>query len=196
MSYIEDMAAKAEIAMSGAAGSQRLAIVDDDKFVVSVNMKNGAYTIAAQPIGPSIVSVTATAVGTADTPGKVTIVGTDAAGNAISEEVIPTAGQVKSTTKAFATLTSITGSGWAIDAGTQNDTIKIGALTSYAGDNRYFSAINVLTNTVVASQTSVPGAVVPTLSGFTALLAGLIYPVKCTRIGLTSGEAIGYIANI
>jgi hypothetical protein len=196
MSQVEMMASKAQAAQTGAEGAQRLIIVDDDKFVVSTNMKVGAYTVAAQPIGPTIVSVLQTAVGTADTSGKITVVGTDATGATISEDVVPVAGTTIASTKAFSTITSITGSGWVIDAGSGNDTIKIGSLTSAPPAGYYFSAIQVLTTTVVASQTNVTGAVTPSLSGVTGLIASNIYPVKCTRIGLTSGEAFGYIAKL
>jgi hypothetical protein len=194
MSYMEASGARAYIAQSGAYGTQRLIIPDDDKIVVSANMKVGAYTIAAQPVAPSIIGVLVTAVGATDTLGTITIVGTAPDGSALSETITPVAATTVKTTNAFATITSVTGAGWVIGEG--NDTIKVGVVTSSPGVGKYFSAINVLTNTVVASQTNATSAVVPTLSGFTALIAGHTYPVKCTEIALTSGEAIAYVAPL
>ena len=63
-------------------------VVDDvDRIVTSVNMKVGAYTIAAQPDVPRNITVTQTAVGTEDTNGTVVIVGTDMNDNVITEKI-------------------------------------------------------------------------------------------------------------
>lgn len=98
---------------------------DDDLIVVSANMKNGAYTIAAQPDVPRITTITHAIVATGtDTLGIITCVGKDIEGQPISEVITPLAGAVASGTKAFASYDSIIGSGWAIAGG--NDTIKIG----------------------------------------------------------------------
>lgn len=99
-------------------------LADDDKIVTITNMKNGDYVIAAQPDVARNLVVTATAVDANDTLGKITIVGTDINGLVITEEVIPVDGTPVSTTKAFLTVTKITGSGWAISGG--NDTIIVG----------------------------------------------------------------------
>lgn len=69
--------------------------------VASANMKVGTYTIAAQPDVPRNITVSHTAVSTVDT------LGTIVAG-----------------TKAFRSITSITGVGWVIAAG--NDTVVLG----------------------------------------------------------------------
>lgn len=100
-------------------------VVDDvDRIVTSANMKVGAYAIAAQPDVPRNITVTQTAVGAEDTNGTVVIVGTDIAGNAITETLIPNAGATVAGAKAFKTVTSVTGAGWAIGEG--NDTITVG----------------------------------------------------------------------
>lgn len=99
-------------------------VADDDKIVTSANMKVGAYTIAAQPDVCRNITVTATAVGAADTMGKITVVGTNYDGETISEEITPSAGSTVAGAKAFKTVTSVTGSGWVIGEG--NDTIKVG----------------------------------------------------------------------
>lgn len=196
MSYIEALAAKVILGSSGAEGTHRLIIADDDKFVTSTNMKVGAYTVAAQPAGPTIVGVLATAVGTADTMGTVTIIGTGADGAAITEVVIPIAGTTVSTLNSFLTITSITGAGWVIDVGNGNDTIKVGAVTSGAGVGQYFSAVQAITDTVVASQTNLTGFASASMVGFTKIPSGHVVPCKCTKINLTSGEAIAYIAKV
>ncbi|HPS41366.1 MAG TPA: hypothetical protein PK040_02095 [Anaerolineaceae bacterium] len=109
-----------------------LAVSDDDRFVVSVNMKVGAYTLAVGTMPEAAVArkllITVTQVGGVnDTMGTLTIVGTDIAGNALSETIAPTANSTKTTVKAFKTVTSITGAGWVRDAGAgTEDTIKIG----------------------------------------------------------------------
>lgn len=106
-----------------------LAAADDNKYVTSVDMKNTTtYTIAAQPSAPSLVSVKVTAGDTADTMGTVAVVGTDIYGNTISETITPVAGSTVWGTKFFNTLTSIIGTGWAVDGvdGTK-DKIEVGA---------------------------------------------------------------------
>ena len=102
---------------------------DADYYVASTNMKNGAYTLAntAPDCGARNVTVTQTAKDTEDTNGTITVVGTDLAGNVISEVITPDAGKTVAGTQAFASITSITGAGWAIDAtDATNDTITVG----------------------------------------------------------------------
>jgi len=102
---------------------------DDDWYVVSVDMKVGAYTLAhtAPDVGARNVTVTQTAVDTEDTNGTIVVAGTDLAGNAITETITPNAGATVAGAKAFATITSITGAGWAVDGveGTK-DKITVG----------------------------------------------------------------------
>lgn len=102
---------------------------DADYYVASTNMKNGAYALVktAPDVGARNVTVTQTANDTADTSGTITVTGTDLAGNVISEVITPEAGKTIAGARAFATITSIVGAGWAIDAveGT-NDTITVG----------------------------------------------------------------------
>ena len=107
-----------------------LAAVDTDKYVTTTNMKVGTYTIAAQPSAPSVVTVTATANGTADTMGTITVVGTDIYNAVQTEVIIPVADSTVSGSKFFKTLTSITGAGWIVDVGVGNDTIVVGTVMS------------------------------------------------------------------
>lgn len=106
-------------------------LADVDLIVTSTNMKVGTYTIDAQPDIPRNITVSATAVDTADTMGTITVVGTNIDGVAISEVIIPATGSTVAGTKAFNTVVSVTGAGWVIDAvEVSNDTITIGVGTA------------------------------------------------------------------
>ena len=98
-----------------------------NRFVASVNMANGAYTIAnASPTfagGVQIVA-TITAVTGNDTPGTLTVVGTDLAGNVVTEVITLVAGGTATGSKVFRSVTSATQAGWVINTG--NDTIVVG----------------------------------------------------------------------
>lgn len=98
--------------------------VEAARAVSSANMQVGAYTIANQPDQARNVSVTHTAVSTVDTLGTVIFVGTDYNGAALTETLTPSNGTVVNGTKAFKTITSITGAGWV--AGSTADTITAG----------------------------------------------------------------------
>lgn len=101
------------------------AAADIDYIVESTNMKNGAYTIVHGTLDVARnVTVKHTAVGAADTLGKITVAGTDICGAAISEEITPSSGATVQGTRAFKTIASVTGSGWAINEG--NDTVQVG----------------------------------------------------------------------
>ena len=102
-------------------------VADPDRIVTTVDMKVGAYTIAAQPDVPRNITVTSTAVGTADTMGTITAVGTDADDQPLTEVLTPISGSLVVGAKAFKTVASVTGAGWVIDAveGTK-DTIIVG----------------------------------------------------------------------
>jgi hypothetical protein len=99
---------------------------DDDLIVTTVDMKVGAYTVAAQPTSPSKIGVKVTTVGNADTMGTIKFVGTDINNAAIEETIIPISGSTVWTTRYFKTVTSATGAGWVVSADTSKDTIIIG----------------------------------------------------------------------
>jgi len=188
MTQLEMIGAKVGIADLGQYGTKGAFPIDDDKIVTSTNMKASAYTIAAQPTAPCLLSVLATAVGTADTMGTLAVVGS-CGGVAVTETITPVAGTTVYSTKEYDTITSITGAGWVIDAGNGNDTIKIGVADIVAGSGYYFTKLQIVTEAVVARQTNVSGFSVAELSDFTALPVG-VYPVKCRQIALTSGTGI------
>lgn len=123
-----------------------------NRFVASVNMANGAYTIAnASPAfaGGVQVVATITAVGAADTPGTITIVGTDIKGNALTETVTLAAGGTATSVGVFRTITSITQAGWVINAG--NDTIIIGHTAGSCVGGNSTKLLGVIVNTTAAS---------------------------------------------
>lgn len=106
--------------------STLLKAADTDKIVTTTNMKVGAYTVAASPSVPSLITVTVTASGTADTMGTITVVGTDIYDRVLTEVITPVAGSTVTGTRYFKSVTSVTGAGWVIDAGAGNDTITVG----------------------------------------------------------------------
>lgn len=193
MTALEQLMAKAFIAKSGLEGTMGLQPIVANKIVTSTNMKNGTYTIAAQPIVPALLSVTVTAVTGADTMGTITFVGTDVNGAALTEEVIPSSSAVVYTTNMFASVTSVTGAGWAINTG--NDTIVIGVAGIVAPTGYYFSSLIITATAVVASQTNVSGYVAAPLSTLSSL-AVTTYPIKSTAIALTSGQGIVTLARL
>ena len=101
-------------------------IAADTNYIVEVaDMKVGAYVLAHQPDVCRRLSVThVTVVVGTDTLGTLAFVGTDYDGYAISESVVPVADSAVYTTKAYKTVTSITGAGWVTAGGA--DTIIIG----------------------------------------------------------------------
>jgi len=106
------------------------ALADVDRFVVSTDMIVGDYTVAnaSSPDGLARnVTVTQTAGDTEDTNGTIVVTGTNVLGQPITETLTPNAGATVAGTKAFKTVTSVEGVGWAIDGveGTE-DTITVG----------------------------------------------------------------------
>jgi len=154
MSSIENMAAKATLNKSGLLGSKTVLPLDVDKVVTTADMKVGAYSIAAQPTVPCRITATVTATGTADTMGTIVIVGDLPGGTEIEETITPAAGKTVSTVNEFEKVTSVTGVGWVIDAGSQADKITIGM--GAAVPESYF--INAIDNRIVASTNMKVGA--------------------------------------
>jgi len=149
------------------------AVSDDDRFVVSANMKVGAYTLAVTTMPEAGIArkllITVTQVGGVnDTMGTLAIVGTDLAGNALSETIAPTANGTKTTLNAFKTVTSITGAGWVRDgAGGTEDTIKIGTSEAIGLPDKLSDSGQVL----FASLAGVKEATAPTITVDSAVLA-------------------------
>jgi hypothetical protein len=128
-------------------------------YVVSVDMKVGAYTLAASAptSGARHVTITRTVVGGADTPGTVVVVGKDLSGQTITETLIPGAHTILVTgTKFFSSITSITGVGWVTATG--NDTIVAGwdAVQAVATSSGHLVGITV--NTTAAGTITLTDA--------------------------------------
>ena len=106
---------------------------DDDYFLESVAMKNGAYTLdetAPSTPGARRITITHTSENDyyeypAEELGTLTIVGKSLSGQTITEVIEPVADDEVSSTKWFASLVSVTGAGWVISGGAA-DTIEIG----------------------------------------------------------------------
>lgn len=139
------------------------ALDDADWYVVSADMKVGAYTLAhtAPDVGARNVTVTQTAVDTEDTNGTIVVVGKDLAGNTITETLTPDAGKTVAGTKAFAEITSITGAGWAVDASEgKADKITVGFGALIGLPDKLTDTAQVL----AASLNNVKEAVAPTVT--------------------------------
>jgi hypothetical protein len=126
-----------------------------NRFVTSVSMANGAYTVAnASPVwsGGCFVTATIAAVTGNDTPGTLTIVGTNVNGQAQTEVLVLVAGSIATSTKIFRTITSLTQTGWVINVG--NDTITVGCAAGNiaCGSGGRLGGI-VLANSVAAAIT-------------------------------------------
>lgn len=154
-----------------AAGSP--AVSDDDRFVVSANMKVGAYTLAVNDMPEASIArkllITVTQVGGVnDTMGTLTIVGTDISGAALSETIAPTANTTTTTLNAFKTVTSITGAGWVRDgAGGTEDTIKIGTSEAIGLPDKLSDTAQILS----VSLNGVKEATAPTITVSSTVLA-------------------------
>jgi hypothetical protein len=173
--------------------SSLLSAADDDKIVTTANMKVGTYTIAAQPTVPSLISVKATASGTADTMGKITIAGT-VDGATTTEEIVPVAGSTVWGAKYFSAITSVTGSGWVIDAGAGNDTIIVGVgmESSIAVSHRVVTVISVLGNVYInPNETAVADATSILLS--TGQSIDVLVDGRLSLISDGSGATVQYI---
>jgi hypothetical protein len=130
-----------------------------NRIVASANMKVGAYTIAnASPVwaGGAFITCAATAVNTADTMGTLVVVGKGLHGEALTETLTPVAGSTVTGTKAFRSVTSVTGAGWAIDgveAG--NDTIVVGVAAGSIAAVGGGSVHSVIVNNSVAAAITI-----------------------------------------
>jgi hypothetical protein len=104
-------------------------VLDDvDRIVTTVSMKNGSYTIAAQPDVPRNITITHTAVSTVDTLGVITITGTDRNDDVLTEVITPLNGTIASGTKAFKSIVSVVGSAWSSVAGDDSIVVGVGGL--------------------------------------------------------------------
>ena len=104
-------------------------LADDDAVCASQVMKNGDYTLEAAPDPdiPRNITIKRTVVGGADTPGTITVNGTNYQGVVISEEIIPgNDGVTVAGNSAFKSVTSVVGAGWIPDDPGDPDTLEVG----------------------------------------------------------------------
>lgn len=129
---------------------------DDDFFLESVDMADGEYTLdnnTPSTPGGRKVTVTVTAAEDPDTMGTVTIVGTDLAGQTVTEVITPEAGSTISSSRIFTSVASATQAGWVINEGTPDaDAIKIGyAETIYLVEGSGYLEALVINTTAAAT---------------------------------------------
>jgi len=128
-----------------------------NRYVVSTNMKVGAYTLAnTTPVwaGAGLVSVTHTEVGGGvDTLGTIVVVGVDLSGTTRTDTITPVNGTVAYGVIPFRTITSVTGVGWVI--GTGNDTIVVGVAAGNIALAGVGQLYGVLVNNAVAATVTI-----------------------------------------
>ncbi len=133
---------------------------DDDHFVAETDMQNGEYTLAeTKPDVARNVLITVTQVNSDDTMGLITVKGKDALGGDIEEVIAPNANTTKAGDLAFAEITSITGSGWAVSGSTNYDQIKIGTGVKLGLPLALASAASILVNIVANAVQTYTAAV-------------------------------------
>jgi hypothetical protein len=148
-----------------------------NRFVVSVNMANGAYTVAnASPTwgGGCLVVATITGVAGNDTPGTITIVGTGVNGQPLTEILALVAGGTATSSNAFRTITSITQAGWV--AVSTADTIVIGCAAGNVACGSSGQLAGVLVNNSVAAAVTISDASRTIMTIPASQAAGSFYP--------------------
>jgi hypothetical protein len=139
----------------------------DNRYVVSVDMKVGSYTIAnASPADGSsrniLVTITQTAAD--DTMGTLLVTGTDYLGAALTETITPVANTITQGVKCFKTVTSVVGAAWVVNTGADKIKVGFGALVQIP---MYLSAAGKVLLTIF--NTAIINA--PTITVDTAVLA-------------------------
>ncbi len=150
-----------------------------NRFVVSVNMANGAYTVAnPSPTwsGGCLVTATITGVAGNDTPGTATIVGTGINGQPLTEILTLTAGGLATSTNAFRTVTSITQAGWV--AVSTADTIVFGCAAGNVACGSQGTLGGVLVNNTVATAVTISDATRTIITIPASQAAGTYYPIN------------------
>jgi hypothetical protein len=149
-----------------------------NRFVTSVNMANGAYTVAnPSPTwsGGCLVTATITGIGGNDTPGTLTIVGTGVNGQPLTEVLTLTAGGLATSANAFRTVTSLTQAGWVIVS--TNDTIVVGCAAGNVACGSSGQLGGVLVNNSVAAAVTISDASRTIMVVPASQAAGTYYPL-------------------
>lgn len=147
-----------------------------NRYVVSVAMKVGAYTLAATTPawnGGALVTITHTTVAGTDTLGTVAVVGVDLAGQTRTDTITPVADSTATGVIPFRTITSITGVGWV--AVSTADTIVVGVAAGSIACGSQGTIWGVLVNNTVATAFSVADASRTILTVPASQAAGTFY---------------------
>ena len=147
-----------------------------NRYVVSTNMKVGAYTLAnTTPVwqGGAFVTCAHVSVTGTDTLGTVAIVGVDIAGNVRTETITPVADSTVTGAVAFRTITSITGAGWVINVG--NDTIQFGVAAG---------------SIVCGTSGTLYAVVVNTTAAATVVLSDSVRTIATLKVSIAEGHYI------
>lgn len=144
-------------------GTPALAVANS--VCASQDMGNKTYTLEASPDPdiPRNVTVTRAVIDVADTPGIITVTGTNYSDAVITEEIIPgDNGADVAGAKAFKSITSVVGSGWT-QGGSGADTIVVGTgneLGLHKGTNVAVNImLGILGTTITAHNAAVGGTV-------------------------------------
>jgi hypothetical protein len=127
-----------------------------NRYVVSANMKVGAYTLAnTTPVwqGAAFVTVAHVTVTGTDTLGTIAVVGVDLSGQTRTDTIVPVADSTVTGVIPFRTITSITGAGWVINTG--NDTIQMGVAAGAIVCGSPGTLAGVIVNTTAAAAVTI-----------------------------------------
>jgi hypothetical protein len=130
-----------------------------NRFVVSVNMANGPYTVAnASPpwAGGCLVTATITANTGNDTPGTLGITGTGIDGRGQTETITLVAAGTATSTRVWRTITNLNQNGWVINGG--NDTITVGCAAGAIPCDTDGTLYGIVVNTTAAAAVVVSDA--------------------------------------
>jgi len=156
----------------------------NNRFVTTVNMANGTYTVAnASPVwsGGCLLTATISAVTGNDTPGTLTIVGTGVNGQALTEVLTLVAAGTATSSNVFRTITSLTQAGWIINVG--NDTIVVGCAAGNIACGSQGQLGGVLINNTVATAFSVADASRTIITVPASQAAGTFYDLNGVDFG-------------
>jgi len=170
-----------------------------NRFVASVAMKNGAYTVAnaTMPTTPGgrFITVGHTATSTVDTLGVITVTGTGLRGETISEVITPVNGTTATGVKPFVTVTGVVGSGWASVAG--DDLIVVGAAAGSIVLPMSGTLFAVVVNTTAAGTITLADAGGPIAVLKTSIVENTYYYQVATagflRVTLTAASDVTII---
>ena len=167
-----------------------------NRFVTSTNMSLTPYTVAnggaMSTLGARHVSVTHTTVAGTDTLGTLVIVGTNLAGQTITETLTPIADSLVTGARWFNTVTSVTSLGWV--AVSTADTIVVGQSDTPAVLDSAGVLYAVVVNTTAAGTVVLADAS-STIATLKSSITENTYYYECIAAGYLT-VALGAASNI